>query len=44
VCEVADGVVVGSALVRRLLEGGGPEEAATFVASLRHALDDASSA
>jgi tryptophan synthase alpha chain len=39
VCEVADGVVVGSALVRRLLEGGGPEGAATFVASLRHALD-----
>ena len=35
VCEVADGVVVGSALVRRLLEGGGPEAAATFVASLR---------
>ena len=25
VCEVADGVVVGSALVRRLLEGGGPD-------------------
>ena len=44
VCEVADGVVVGSALVRRLLEGGGPEEAATFVSSLRHALDEASPA
>jgi len=28
VCEVADGVVVGSALVRRLLEGGGPDAAA----------------
>jgi len=39
VCEVADGVVVGSALVRRLLEGEGPEGAATFVSSLRHALD-----
>lgn len=39
VCEVADGVVVGSALVRRLLEGAGPEGAADFVASLRHALD-----
>ena len=39
VCEVADGVVVGSALVRRLLEGGGPEAAATFVSSLRRALD-----
>ena len=39
VCEVADGVVVGSALVRRLLPGGGPEAAAEFVGSLRHALD-----
>jgi tryptophan synthase alpha chain len=39
VCEVADGVVVGSALVRRLLEGEGPEGAAAFVASLRRALD-----
>ncbi|MHB8670993.1 MAG: tryptophan synthase subunit alpha [Acidimicrobiales bacterium] len=35
----ADGVVVGSALVRRLLEGGGAEEAAAFVAELRAALD-----
>jgi tryptophan synthase alpha chain len=34
-----DGVIVGSALVRRLLDGGGPLEAATFVASLRAALD-----
>lgn len=41
VCEVADGVVVGSALVRRLLEGGGPEEAVSFVSSLRHAIDGA---
>jgi tryptophan synthase alpha chain len=39
VCEVADGVVVGSALVRRLLEGQGPEGAATFVGSLRQAID-----
>ena len=39
VCEVADGVIVGSALVRRLLEGGGPEGAADFVGSLRQALD-----
>lgn len=38
-CTVADGVVVGSALVRRLLAGGGPEEAAAFVAELRSALD-----
>ena len=39
VCEVADGVVVGSALVRRLLEGGGPDGAAEFVGSLRAAID-----
>lgn len=37
----ASGVVVGSALVRRLLQGGGPEEAGAFVASLRTALDAA---
>jgi tryptophan synthase alpha chain len=35
----ADGVIVGSALVRRLLEGGGPEGAAAFVAELRSGLD-----
>ena len=39
VCEVADGVVVGSALVRRLLEGAGPEGAADLVGSLRVAMD-----
>ncbi len=39
VCEVADGVVVGSALVRRLLEGAGPDGAAEFASSLRRALD-----
>ena len=38
VCEVADGAVVGAALVRRLLDGGGPEGAAEFVGSLREAL------
>jgi tryptophan synthase alpha chain len=37
----ADGVIVGSALVRRLLDGGGPDEAAAFVATLRAALDGA---
>lgn len=37
----ADGVIVGSALVRRLLEGGGPDEAAAFVAELRAGLDAA---
>jgi tryptophan synthase alpha chain len=36
---VADGVIVGSALVRILLDGGGPDEAAAFVSSLRGALD-----
>jgi len=39
VCEVADGVVVGSALVRRLLEGDGPDGAASFVRSFREAID-----
>jgi tryptophan synthase alpha chain len=37
-CQVADGVIVGSALVRRILDGGGPEGAAAFVAELRDAL------
>jgi tryptophan synthase alpha chain len=36
---LADGVVVGSGVVRRLIEGDGPEPAAAFVASLRAALD-----
>ncbi len=36
---VADGVVVGSAVVRRLLEGRGPEGVGGFVADLRRALD-----
>jgi tryptophan synthase alpha chain len=36
----ADGVIVGSALIRRLLDGGGPEQAGEFVASLRAALDE----
>ena len=39
VSQVADGVVVGSALVHRLLEGAGPEKAAEFVAELRAAID-----
>jgi tryptophan synthase alpha chain len=40
VAAVADGVIVGSALVRRLLDGGGPDEAAAFVRDLRIGLDD----
>jgi tryptophan synthase alpha chain len=43
VCEVADGVVVGSALVRQVLESGaGPESTevvAELVGSFRRALD-----
>ncbi len=35
----ADGVIVGSALVRRVLDGGGPEAAHSFVQELRKALD-----
>jgi tryptophan synthase alpha chain len=38
-CQVADGVVVASALIRRLLDGGGPAEAGEFVATFRSALD-----
>jgi tryptophan synthase alpha chain len=44
VCRVADGVVIGSALVRRLLEGAGPEGAAAFVGEVRAALDASSAA
>jgi len=40
-CRSADGVVVGSAVVRRLLEGSGPEGVAAFVSSIRRALDAA---
>lgn len=39
VCAVADGVVVGSALMRKLLDGGGPEAAGAFVAELRAGID-----
>jgi len=39
--RAADGVIVGSALVRRVLTGEGPEEAGRFVAELRAALDAA---
>jgi tryptophan synthase alpha chain len=38
-CEVADGAVVGSAIVRRMLEGASPEELGAFVGTLRAALD-----
>lgn len=39
VCEVADGVVVGSAVVQRMLDGGGPEGVAELVQEFRTALD-----
>jgi tryptophan synthase alpha chain len=39
VCASADGVIVGSAVVRRLLDGKGPDAAATFVGELRRAID-----
>jgi len=35
----ADGVIVGSALITRLLHGGGADEAFEFIGSLRAALD-----
>jgi tryptophan synthase alpha chain len=39
VCEVADGVAVGSAIVQRMLDGAGPEGVAELVAEFRAALD-----
>ncbi len=39
--QYGDGVIVGSALMARVLKGGGPEAAAEFVAELRAALDRA---
>jgi tryptophan synthase alpha chain len=39
VSEVADGVVIGSALMRRVLEGQGPAGAGAFIAEVRAALD-----
>jgi len=39
VSTVSDGVVVGSAIVRRMLDGVGPEGVAARVAEFRHALD-----
>ena len=39
VCEVADGVVVGTALVRRVLETRSPEAAGELIGSFRDALD-----
>ena len=43
VCRDADGVVVGSALIHRLLDGGGPEAAGALVTGFRAALDGSGS-
>ncbi len=40
-CEEADGVVMASAIIRLLLDGGGPDEAGAFVADVRAAIDAA---
>ena len=37
--QYADGVIVGSALMARVLKGGGPDAAHEFVAELRAGLD-----
>jgi tryptophan synthase alpha chain len=39
-CQEADGVVIGSALMRRMLDGEGPAGAAAFIGEVRRALDD----
>jgi tryptophan synthase alpha chain len=38
-CRVADGVVIGSSVVRRMLEGGGPIGVGAYVAEVRRGLD-----
>jgi tryptophan synthase alpha chain len=40
VAQVADGVVIGSALMRHLLDGEGPAGAARFIGEVRAALDE----
>ncbi|HUY05805.1 MAG TPA: tryptophan synthase subunit alpha [Acidimicrobiales bacterium] len=39
ICQEADGVVIGSALVRRLLDGEGVEGATKFIGEMREVLD-----
>lgn len=41
VCAEADGVVIGSALMRRVLEGAGPAGSGAFISEVRAALDAA---
>jgi tryptophan synthase alpha chain len=38
-CKVADGVVQGASVVRRLMEGG-PEAVGAYVAEVRAAIDE----
>ncbi|MFG3437329.1 tryptophan synthase subunit alpha [Nonomuraea sp. NPDC047897] len=38
-CRHADGVVVGAAVMRRVLDGAGPDDVRAFLATLRQALD-----
>jgi len=39
ICQVADGVVVASAIIRRMLQGGSIDDAIGFVGELRQAID-----
>jgi len=39
IAEIADGCIVGSAIVQKLLDGGGPESVGKFVSEFRTALD-----
>ena len=40
-CKVADGIVQGASVVRRLMEGG-PDAVGAYVAEVREAIDSAS--
>jgi len=40
ICEEADGIVIGSALIRRLLDGQGAPGAIKFIGEIRDALDE----
>jgi tryptophan synthase alpha chain len=40
IASVADGVIVGTAVVRRILEGAAPDDLHAYVSSLRTALDE----
>jgi len=40
VCEVADGVIIGSAVIRKILDSGSIDSAIEFIAEVRKALDN----